>query len=686
VQGDVLSKRKPFNTALQLGDDEMVVNRRVSFETLVQENKAFAIKTSDPDEKLSAVSALGDFNGDGFQDVVVGSSKNKAYVVYGSLDPKPTVDVAELDGTNGLTITGIEGTDGDIAVHSLGALGGVNDDLLWDIGIGSPSANNDAGAAYIIFGTDDGRATIDVSELNGRNGFVIPGQEEGGRLGFDMAGIAFFSSDENGAADLAFDIAIPAPLEDDGTGAVYVIFGNKAGETLISDDGVFDLADLNGENGFRITGINPGDQAGFSVSGAGDINDDNVDDFAITAPFADPNGINNAGQSYIVFGGNDFPSTVELASFDGTNGLILNGREVEGNFGFDVSGLFFFNDSFSPERFGDPENDFDFSVTELKTGNTYVFYGFDVTNNFDVSTLDGNNGLVIQGEGSGLTISGTFDLNGDEIGDLIVGGIGGDDAPAAAVIYGDEAFRDTLDLANLDESDGFLLDDANAVTSVGEAGFVTGFETLPALIAAVPDSQAVYVVYGSVASPTIGETLIGTQGDDVLEGGNLEDTIAGGWGDDEILGGDGNDILRGDSISRKPGGKRGGDDIIRGGGGRDRIGGKGGDDQLFGDDGDDRLWGDDGDDILRGGLGDDTLTGDDFSGGQGRDIFVLAADEGTDTILDFEVGLDSIGLADGLSFEQLMFCGNRIQLFDTTLAVLKGVNTTTLTADHFITV
>ena len=665
----------------------MVINRRVSFETLVEENKGFAIKTSDPEEKLSAVSAVGDFNGDIYQDVIVGSSKNRAYIVYGSENPQPVIDVSELDGKNGLTITGIKGTDGDISVHSLGALGGVNDDLLWDVGIGSPSANNDRGEAYIIFGTDEGRGTIDVSELDGSNGFTIPGQKEGGRFGEDFAGIAFFSSDENNEADLAFDIAIPAPFEDDETGAVYVIFGNKEGEEFISDDGIFDLADLDGENGFRIAGINPGDQAGFSVSGAGDINDDNVDDFAITAPFADPNGINKAGQAYIVFGGNNFSSTLDLASFDGTNGgLIINGSEEDGNFGFDTSGLFFFNDNFGPERFGDPENDFDFSVTEFATGSTYVFYGFDVTNNFDVSTLNGNNGLVIQGEGSGLTISGIFDADGDEIGDLIVGGIGGNNTPAAAVIYGTEEFRDKIDLANLDEADGFLLDDANAVTSVGEAGFVQGFNFLPSLIAAVPDSQAVYVIYGSVASPTIGEEITGTRGEDVLEGGNLEDTIAGGLGNDELLGGDGADVLRGDRNSRKSGGTIGGDDIIRGGRGSDRIGGKAGNDQLFGDEGDDQLWGDDGDDILRGGLGKDTLTGDDSSDGQGSDIFVLAAEEGTDTITDFEVGIDLIGLADGLAFGQLTFSGNEIQFSDTTLAVLEGVGTTTLTEVDFITV
>ncbi|MBE9125191.1 hypothetical protein IQ257_09740 [Coleofasciculus sp. LEGE 07092] len=131
------------------------------------------------------------------------------------------------------------------------------------------------------------------------------------------------------------------------------------------------------------------------------------------------------------------------------------------------------------------------------------------------------------------------------------------------------------------------------------------------------------------------------------------DTIAGGLGDDVIRGGDGDDVLRGDLNSRSPGGSIGGDDIIYGGKGNDRIGGKGGNDQLYGQDDNDQIWGDDGDDLLWGGLGNDTLTGDNFSGGRGSDTFVLAAGEGTDTIIDFHIGEDFLGLANGLTFEEL---------------------------------
>jgi Ca2+-binding RTX toxin-like protein len=124
--------------------------------------------------------------------------------------------------------------------------------------------------------------------------------------------------------------------------------------------------------------------------------------------------------------------------------------------------------------------------------------------------------------------------------------------------------------------------------------------------------------------------LIGSSDrNDIINAGAGNDTVAGELGDDRIFGEDGDDVLRGDLNSRDPGGTVGGDD---------------------------QIYGDAGDDLIRGGLGNDILVGDDFSGGGGSDTFVLAAGEGTDTILDFELGVDFIGLADDLSFGQIAIC------------------------------
>jgi Ca2+-binding RTX toxin-like protein len=87
-----------------------------------------------------------------------------------------------------------------------------------------------------------------------------------------------------------------------------------------------------------------------------------------------------------------------------------------------------------------------------------------------------------------------------------------------------------------------------------------------------------------------------------------------------------------------------------------------------------------GDDWLNGGLGNDTLTG-----GEGRDTFVLGIGLGNDLIRDFHWGEDSIGLAEGLSFEQLSLRQKHSQTWvvDTAqgelLARLDGVDATLLT-------
>ena len=148
-------------------------------------------------------------------------------------------------------------------------------------------------------------------------------------------------------------------------------------------------------------------------------------------------------------------------------------------------------------------------------------------------------------------------------------------------------------------------------------------------------------------------------------------TQMGGSGNDTLTGTEGNDWLNG---------RRGNDSLIGNAGNDALIGGKG-TDFLVGSAGNDLLNGDNGDDTLRGGLGTDTLTG-----GNGQDIFVFAAIEGIDTITDFKLGTDQIGLTEGLTFGNLSFWGNQILMGSDVLAVLTGVNTNTLTASNFLTV
>ena len=70
-------------------------------------------------------------------------------------------------------------------------------------------------------------------------------------------------------------------------------------------------------------------RSGFSVSSAGDINNDGYDDIIIGAYEADPNG-DYSGESYVVFGKatGTYSASLELSSLNGTNGFVINGIDA----------------------------------------------------------------------------------------------------------------------------------------------------------------------------------------------------------------------------------------------------------------------------------------------------------------------------------------------------------------------
>lgn len=109
------------------------------------------------------------------------------------------------------------------------------------------------------------------------------------------------------------------------------------------------------------------------------------------------------------------------------------------------------------------------------------------------------------------------------------------------------------------------------------------------------------------------DIIFGKGGDDIICGGDGGDNLIGGDGNDRLDGGDGDDWLDGDND----------DDELYGGAGDDHLSGGYGNDRLYGDDGNDWLYGENDDDTLYGGVGDDHLEGgygkDRLDGGDGKD-------------------------------------------------------------------
>ena len=188
------------------------------------------------------------------------------------------------------------------------------------------------GKVTLLFGRQSGfTAAIDLASLDDGVGLQINGIHAGDQSGFSVASAGDFNRD--GRDDLVIGAPGADPGGDNEAGVAFVVFGQA--DFVTSS---ISLASLDGMNGFRVMGIDPGDRAGASVSSAGDMNGDGFDDVILGAPNADPNGNVNAGEMYVVFGNGNCVSTVNLEDLDGSNGFSVEGNDADDHTGQSVSG------------------------------------------------------------------------------------------------------------------------------------------------------------------------------------------------------------------------------------------------------------------------------------------------------------------------------------------------------------
>jgi FG-GAP repeat len=499
------------------------------------------------DNACWSISNAGDINGDGIDDLMIGApnadpngtDSGQSYVVFGSRSGfSANFNLSTLNGTNGFKINGI--TAGDNSGRSLSSAGDINGDGIDDLIIGAPNADpnnlSSSGQSYVVFGRRSGfSTTLNLINLSGNNGFKINGIAAN-----DIAGTSVSSAgDING--DGIDDLIIGAPNADpnnlSSSGQSYVVFGSRLSTIPSLNLSTLNLSILNGITGFRINGITAGDQSGTSVSSAGDINGDGIDDLIIGANGADLSGF-SSGQSYVVFGrtGIGASGTLELSTLNGSNGFIVNGINAADNSGKSVSSAGDINgdgfDDLMIGAFGADPNSLG------NSGQSYVVFGHRTFSaNFNLSTLNGSNGFKINGiaagDYSGTSVSRAGDINGDGIDDLIIGAYGsdlnGNYSGQSYVVFGCSTFSANFNLSTLNGNNGFKINGIAAYDysgkSVSRAGDING-DGFDDLMIGAPDASTNGISSSGQSYVIFGRAGIGSSG--TLELSQLSGSITDG--------------------------------------------------------------------------------------------------------------------------------------------------------------
>ncbi len=388
----------------------------------------------------SAVTGLGDLDGDLTEDLAVGArldgdggpQRGAVWMLF--LNGDGTVKTAQkISDTAG----GFQGTLGDIDQFGVSAasLGDLDGDGTKDLAVGAIGDDDgtvgeyaaaDRGAVWILFLNADGTVQAEQKISNTAVGFEGT-LDHTDFFGYSIARIG--DVDGNGTED----VAVGAALDDDGgsfgpdsnPGAVWVFLLNADG-TFLAEQKISDVS-----GGFEGT-LDDGDTFGGSVAGLGDLDGDGTPDLAVGAPYDDV-GLNNfwRGAVWALFLNADGTVKTEQKITDIVGGFqgMLDNVDL---FGWSIARIGDLDgDGIEDLAAGAPLDDDGGSSSDSNRGAVWVlFLNRDGTVKVEQKISDtagGFQGALDEGDQFGSSLASLDDLDGDGVRDLAVGARGDDD-------------------------------------------------------------------------------------------------------------------------------------------------------------------------------------------------------------------------------------------------------------------
>ncbi|MCD4657551.1 MAG: choice-of-anchor D domain-containing protein [Planctomycetes bacterium] len=338
----------------------------------------------------------GDFNGYGFQDIVVGApldddrgeSSGCAFIYFGREYWTWCIEARFAD------VKIIGASSGDKFAYSVASAGDVNDDGFDDIIIGAPyndSNTEDSGSVYIIFGKHNWSSQAYAVNANVK--FV-------GRRKRDNFGLSVSSAGDINNDGFA-DVIIGAPGDDDGgdkSGCAYIYFGRETWDSLIATY----QADV------KIISKMKEDYFGNNVANAGDVNNDGIQDVIIGSR-------GNYGHASLFFGRNIWIEEICASNAD----VSFYGETTQDKFCCSVSSAGDVNnDGFDDIIIGAINN----NEGGTRAGSAYIYFGNENMKSF-ISAKSADVKLISNDDESmfGISVSSAGDVNNDGYDDVIVG-------------------------------------------------------------------------------------------------------------------------------------------------------------------------------------------------------------------------------------------------------------------------